>query len=380
MKITDIRVTYIEIPFPQELHATWGHGRVEKVHGHALAEVETDEGITGYGAAEAMWGWGAVHKSIVENMLKPRLLGKDPFATEQLIMDIRDVPGRPWLVENALWDIVGKAAGLPIYKMWGGFQSRVPAYAAWGQLRSPGKAAEDACHLVEKGFKAVKIRFHHPKMADDLAMVEAVRKAVGDKLTIMVDANQATAPYRTGALKTTALWGYERALRTARALEALDVFWLEEPLPLYDFRDMTRLAAEAEILIAGGEINRGIHEFKLFLDQECYDIVQPNCTMSEGMFQVRKIAAMAEGNHKLCVPHAWVQGPGCYANLQVAGAVRNCPWIEFSYDPPSLTPENFHSILTEPPRIDSEGCVPIPEKPGLGAEINWDVFKHYRKE
>jgi L-alanine-DL-glutamate epimerase-like enolase superfamily enzyme len=379
MKITDIKISYIEIPFPHALHATWGHGRVEKVHGHALAEVVTDEGITGYGAAEAMWGWGAAHKAIVENMLKPRLLGKDPFATEQLIMDIRDVPGRPWLVENALWDIIGKAAGLPIYKMWGGFQNRVPAYAAWGQLRSPEKAAEDACHLVEKGFKAVKIRFHHPKMADDLAMVEAVRKAVGDRLTIMVDANQATAPYRTGALKTTALWGYERALKTAKALEALDVFWLEEPLPLYDFRDMTRLAAEAEILIAGGEINRGIHEFKLFLDQECYDIVQPNCTMSEGMFQVRKIAAMAEVNHKLCVPHAWVQGPGFYANLQVAGAVRNCPWIEFCYDPPSLTPENFHSILTEPPRIDSEGCVPIPEKPGLGAEINWDVFKHYRK-
>ena len=118
-------------------------------------------------------------------------------------------------------------------------------------------------------------------MADDLAMVEAVRKAVGDRLTIMVDANQATAPYRTGPSRPPRS-GVMSGLRTARALEALDVFWLEEPLPLYDFRDMTRLAAEAEILIAGGEINRGIHEFKLFLDQECYDIVQPNCTMARG--------------------------------------------------------------------------------------------------
>ena len=153
MKITDINQLHRN-PFSRRAPcSTWGHGRVEKAHGHALVEVHTDEGITGYGAAEAMWGWGAAHKAIIEKMLKPRLLGKDPFATEQHIMDIRDVPGRAWMVENALWDIIGKAAGLPLYKMWGGFQDRVRAYAAWGELRTPEKAAEDALHLVEQGFQ-----------------------------------------------------------------------------------------------------------------------------------------------------------------------------------------------------------------------------------
>jgi L-alanine-DL-glutamate epimerase-like enolase superfamily enzyme len=294
-------------------------------------------------------------------------------------MDIRDVPGRAWMVENALWDIIGKVANMPIYKMWGGFQNRVRAYAAWAELRTPGKAAEDAKFLVEKGIKGVKLRLHHPSMSDDLALVKAVRKSIGDKLTIMVDANQATAPYRTGALRTTSLWNFERAHRMARALEELDVYWLEEPLPLHDYRDLTRLAAAVDIPIAGGEINREIFEFKAFLDQECYDILQPNCTMAEGMFQVRKIAALAEVNHKLCVPHAWVQGPGFYANLQVAASVRNCPWIEFAFDPPVLTPENFHSIIMEPPTIDSEGYVPLPEKPGLGVEINWETVKRFSK-
>jgi L-alanine-DL-glutamate epimerase-like enolase superfamily enzyme len=380
MKITDIKVHYLEIPFPRELRSTWGHGRAEKFHGVALAEVRTDEGISGYGAAEAMWGWGAVHKAVIESMLKPRLLGKDPFATEQHIMDIRDVPGRAWMVENALWDIIGKVAKMPIYKMWGGFQNRVRAYAAWAELRTPEKAAEDAKALVEKGIKGVKLRLHHPNMAEDLALVKAVRKSIGDKLTIMVDANQATAPYRTGALRTTSLWNFERAHKMARALEDLDVYWLEEPLPLHDYRDLTRLAAAVDILIAGGEINREIFEFKAFLDKECYDILQPNCTMAEGMFQVRKIAALAEVNHKLCVPHAWVQGPGFYANLHVAGAVRNCPWIEFAFDPPVLTPENFHCIITEPPTIDEEGYVPLPDKPGLGVEINWEIVKRFKKE
>jgi len=322
---------------------------------------------------------GSDSKAIIEHMLKPRLLGRDPFATEQLIMIIRGAPGRPWLVENALWDIIGKVAGMPIYKMWGGFQSRLKAYAAWGELRTPEKAAEDAQHLVEKGFKGVKVRLHHEKMADDIALVEAVRKAVGDRLTIMVDANQAVAPYRAGGPGTDVLWSYERALKTARALEFLDVFWLEEPLPIDDFRDLTRLAKETDILIAGGETNRGMHEFKLFLDRECYDILQPNCTMSEGMFQVRKIAAMAEVNHKLCIPHAWGPGPSFFANLQVAGSANNAPWIEFPYDPPAITPENLHMIIMDPPRIDSEGYVAIPDKPGLGIEINWNVIKRYGK-
>ena len=379
MKITDIKVHYLEIPLPVELQTTWGHGVPEKFHGVTLAEVLTDEGVSGYGAAEAMWGWGPANKAIVERMLKPRLLGKDPFATERHIMDIRDVPGRGWMVENALWDIVGKTAGMPLYKMWGGYQNRVRAYAALGHLRAPEKMAEDACALIEKGFKAVKVRLHHLKMEDDVAMVEAVCKAAGDKLTVMVDANQATAPYRNGGPKPRAIWDFRRAFDTARILEELGVYWLEEPLPLHDYRDMSRLTRETHIHIAGGEINRGIHEFKHFLDQECYDILQPNCTMAEGMFQVRKIAAMAEVNHKLCVPHAWVQGPGFYANLHVAGSVNNCPWIEFPYDPPAITPENFHSIITEIPAIDKEGYVPIPDKPGLGVEINWDVIAKYEK-
>lgn len=379
MKITDIKVHYLEIPFPVELLCTWGHGRVEKFHGVALTEVRTDEGITGYGAAEAMWGWGYVHKASIEQMLKPRLLGKDPFATEQLIWDMRDVPGRPWMVENALWDIIGKAADMPLYKMWGGYQSKVRAYAALGGLRPPGQAGEDALRLLEKGFKCIKLRLHHVEMADDVALVEAVRQAVGDRMTIVVDANQATAPYRTGALATTRLWDYKRAYRMARILEDLDVFWLEEPLPLHDYNDLARLSSEVRIWIAGGEINRGIHEFELFLEKGCYGILQPNCTMAEGMFQVRKIAAMAEMKHKLCVPHAWVQGPGFYANLHVAGSISNCPWIEFPYDPPSITPENFHSIITEIPEIDSEGYVALPDKPGLGVDINWDVVKRYTK-
>jgi len=379
VRIADIRVHELEVAFPAPWIATWGHGEPERAHGHCITEVLTDEGLTGYGAAEAMWGWGGVHRAAIEGMLKPRLVGKDVFATEEIIQHCRDVPGRAWMVENAVWDIVGKAAGLPVYRMWGGFQQRVRAYASWGRVRSPAQAAEDAHAVREAGFTALKLRFHQPDLASDLAVVQAIRQALGDELVLMVDANQGTAPLRSGARDTARLWSYERALATARALEELGVLWLEEPLPMHAYRDLARLAAACDIAIAGGEANRGIHEFKRFLDEECYDIVQPNVTMAEGMFQVRKIAAYAELHGRLCCPHAWVQGPGWYANLQVAAACRNAPWIEFPYDPPHVVPENFHAVLVEPPRVDAQGFAALPDKPGLGCDIDGDALRRFGK-
>jgi L-alanine-DL-glutamate epimerase-like enolase superfamily enzyme len=379
VRIADIRVHELQVAFPAPWVATWGHGEPERVHGHCVVEVLTDEGITGYGAAEAMWGWGEVHRAVSERMLKPRLLGGDVFATEEIIQHCRDVPGRAWMVENAVWDIVGKAAGLPVYRLWGGFQQRVRAYASWGRVRSAAQACDDAHAVLEAGFTALKLRFHQADLAADLALAEAVRKSVGDRLVLMVDANQATAPYRGGARDVSRLWSYERALATARALQDLGVLWLEEPLPMHAYRDLTRLAAASDIAIAGGEINRGIHEFKRFLDEECYDIVQPNVTMAEGMFQVRKIAAYAELHGRLCCPHAWVQGPGWYANLQVAAACRNSPWIEFPFDPPHVVPDNFHAVLTERPSLDREGFVAVPQRPGLGCEIDPDALRRWKK-
>jgi len=105
----------------------------------ALTEVQTDEGISAYGAAEAMWGWGAVHKAIIESMLKPACWGKDPFATEQHYHGHPGRPGRAWMVENALWDIIGKSRNMPILQDVGGFQNRVRAYAA-GRAAHAGKS------------------------------------------------------------------------------------------------------------------------------------------------------------------------------------------------------------------------------------------------
>lgn len=381
MKITDIKATFVEIPFPQTFYPTWRPAG-EKGQGAVIVEIATDEGVTGIGGMEANWGWGKVLLTTVEHMIKPQFVGKDPIRTEYLIKILRGISlfsARPWLIENALWDIVGKVCQQPIYKLWGASQDKIRAYAAWGEIRPPERRAEDALRLVEEGFKAVKIRIHQEKMKDDVALVEAVRKAVGDRLEIMVDANQATAPERPGDPKFYPVWDYARAKATARELERLGVLWLEEPLARYDIQGLSKLAAEMDILIAGGEMNKGLHEFKWLLDHGCYDIIQPNCTFSEGMFQVRKLAAVAEIYYKRCIPHAWTSGPGFVANLQVAGSIPGCDYIEYPYDPPAFLVESLQGTLQEPLlRIDKEGYVHLPQKPGLGVELNREAMERYK--
>lgn len=265
--------------------------------------VHTDEGITGYADMEAPHGILRLVCEIIE-YAKTAVLGESPFDIERIMLKLRDVSRvatRPWVVENACWDIIGKAAGLPVYKLLGAHRDRVRVCAAWGELRLNGQRKEDAIRLVEEGFKAVKVRFSHETMKEDIAVIEAVREAVGDKLEIMADANQGTACERNDN-GFPPVWSYERAKETAREMERLNCTWPEEPLWRYDFDGLAQINREVDIPIARGEINIGIPDFKIMLDKKCYDIVQPNCTMSTGISYIRKIASLADTYGKLCNP------------------------------------------------------------------------------
>jgi L-alanine-DL-glutamate epimerase-like enolase superfamily enzyme len=386
MKITQVECFIVDLPFNVPFRASWRPGFEEKTLAVTVVKVHTDEGITGIASAEACFGWGEAQKATIDCTIGPLLVGKDPFAIEQLIKIIRDgasYGGRPWLVENALWDIVGKAAHQPIYKLWGGAQDRVLAYASWGELRTPERRAQDALALVEGGYKAVKVKLHFKDPREDLALVEAVRKAVGDKLEIMVDANQASVAHRPPRTKEDealySVWSVERATLMARELEKLNVIWLEEPLDRYNWEGLRRLAQTVQIWIAGGEINRGLNEFKTLVLTDVYDVIQANCTLSEGMFQLRKVAALAEMCYKPFVPHAWIPGPGFAASLQLAGSIPNCPYIEYPCDPPSYSIDLWQMLLTEKIRIDKEGYLPVPQGPGLGVELDEGVIRKYRR-
>lgn len=368
MKITDIEVFLVNAPLPEPIYPSWEAGGVWKSMTQTVVKVHTDEGITGIGAS----AMDTTH--IIVKQLKPHIIGQDPFATERLVQPMRNPYAPAWEIDIALWDIVGKACGQPIYRLWGGFTDRVRAYASLLERINPKQRIEDALQCKAEGFKAIKLRIHAMTMKEDIELVAGVREAVGDEIELMVDANQTNTSFwpRQGPV-----WTYERALATAKELEALGLVWLEEPLPRYDFKNLARLCEAVNIYIAGGENNRGLHEFRWMLEQGVYDILQPEALVSEGLFQCRKIGAMAEVYNKWCVPHMGGTGVGMAAHLQLACSMPNCPYFEYFYQPSKFPISYFQGILTEPLVIDENGDLHVPQKPGLGVELNEDWIKKY---
>jgi L-alanine-DL-glutamate epimerase-like enolase superfamily enzyme len=268
----------------------------------------------------------------------------------------------------ALWDLVGKAAGLPLYKLWGVNTDRVRAYASLVELRSPERRAEDALRFLDQGYRAIKLRLHAPTMKEDVAQVEAVRAAVGDRMEIMVDANQAQEPGTPGS-EDDLVWGYERALATCRELAPLGVVWVEEPLGRFEFDNLRRLAAASDVPIAGGENNVGLHEFRWLIDQDCYDVIQPDAAVSAGLGALKKLAAYAELRHKPFVPHHGGSGLGVAAHLQLSASCPNSSYVELLQESPGLPVETFQGLIAEPLVPDADGNVRLPDKPGLGVDL-----------
>jgi len=371
VKITDIQTFQLSGPeLEAPLAPAWAPGTEWRRWGGTVVKVSTDEGIVGLGSP------GYAASPVIENWLKPQLLGQDPFALERHAPLFR-MANAAWGLEIALWDIIGKACGQPLYKLWGGYRDRVPAYASFIEVRTPQRRAEDVAARRAEGWRAVKLRIHDWTLAEDLAQVEAVRRAVGDDYTLLVDANQAQQP-GTPQPAPGPTWTYERALRTARELERLDVYWLEEPLDRYDLDGLSRLCAAVEILIAGGENNRGLHEYRWLIERDCYDVLQPEAMVGETMTQIRKACALAELHHKLCAPHHGGGGLGFVAHLHLCAAIPNCPFVEVFHDTPGMSSDAFQWYLAEPIRLDpADGCMPVPQRPGLGVELDEDKLRRY---
>jgi L-alanine-DL-glutamate epimerase-like enolase superfamily enzyme len=371
MKIVDFEVIRLRGPeLVQPLEPAWSPGVVWTRRDAVLVKLTTDTGIVGWGAP------GYTESAALESWVKPRLLGADPFALEQHARIFRNADGC-WGTEIALWDIIGQACGQPLYKLWGGYRDRVPGYASCVELRSGERRGEDAAARRAEGWQAMKLRLHDWTLAQDVAQAEGVRRAMGSDFVILVDANQAQQP-GTQQPEPGPIWTYERALQTARELQQLDVFWLEEPLDRYDFDGLRRLCAAVEIRIAGGENNRGLHELRWLIEQDIYDIIQPEAMVAETMSGVRKIAALGELHRKLVAPHHGGGGLGLAAHLHLACAIPNSTYFEMLHEPPGLTSDAFQWYLAEPLRVNADGDIVAPDKPGLGVAPDPDKIAHYR--
>jgi L-alanine-DL-glutamate epimerase-like enolase superfamily enzyme len=223
LKITDIQIVKLRVVREAgRMEAAWNPGTVSmhQIGGGSIIEIHTDQGLSGIGPA--------IDAATLE-LGKAQLIGKDPFNVEQMAGPLRYyVGGSPRTIsslEIALWDLIGKASGQPLYKICGAAKDRVPAYASMIRLSTPEERVRMAVQLKALGWKAIKLRAHYQTLKEDIGMVEAVRKAVGEGMEIMVDANQAQS---FGTWQPGVMWDFRRALETARELERLNVHWLEE--------------------------------------------------------------------------------------------------------------------------------------------------------
>jgi len=376
MKIVQIECTLLQYPLPAPLRPSWAPGRVFQNTSCTLLRVHTDEGITGIGAGPEV---GMLGINTVADLLAPYVIGMDPFMIERIAPFIRSAArdgSYPWCFEMALWDIIGQATRQPVYRLWGAYQQRLPAYASLAEVPDAPEQIDRLHLLRSQGFRAFKLRLRRPDIRQDIRLVEVVRAEFGDQIDLMVDANQANvmpSPNPFG------FWSFEDALTVARALQPLGVLWLEEPLPRYNYKQLARLAAEVDIPIAGGELNIGLHEYKQLVDMDCYDIIQADAAFSEGISQLRKVAALAEMAYKKFIPHTWSNGIGLGANLHLAASLPNCPWFEFPVDPPAWTVESRDFMLAQPYRVDADGYIAVEDRPGLGFVLNEELIARHSK-
>ena len=372
LTITDIRAIDVRnVPFSTGLVPPWNPTQRITSRDYVVVRVETNYGIYGI----SMDGDYSPHlpasAADIRTLLTPYLVGKpvaDMEAHSAFLHSIRS-RGRFFFVAVALWDIVGKAVGLPLYRLWGGKRDRVRVYASTVHHgRSPAARAEDCLRYLEQGYRGVKLRLSAETVAEDIALVQTCREAVGDRMEIMVDANQAGKA--AGADQPGVYWGLSRAQETARLLAQLGVAYLEEPLPYQLEREGVLLRETSEVPIAGGEGQRGIHAFSNLLHRGIYDILQPDPIVGGTPTDMQKILAMAEGAGVPFVFHHGKSGVGFMIGLHLCTAFGNSPWLEYMDDGPFWQPRGFQVGFKDVIPIDAEGYVRCPDTPGLG--IDWD--------
>jgi len=356
-----------------------------------LVEVTTEDGRVGIGESAIYGGPASVVETLIHEELAPRILGQDARQPERLwqIMTARShqhgdggvLPAAVSGIDIALWDLLGQAAGLPLHVLLGGYRTEVPAYASAGfyaEGKDAAGLADEARSYVDRGLRRLKIKvgrttdtpmnplvhmdepgFAAVTFAEDLGRVRAVRRAVGDDVEVMVDANNA--------------WGLPTALRAGREFDRLGIAWFEEPIATEDRAGSAALAASIDTPIAGYETQTGLAGFRDLINDRAVRIVQPDVIWSGGITPCRRIAALAAAANLPCIPHVFSTAVSLAANLHFIASLPNSHVLEFDQNPNALRTE----LLTQPIEPDASGLVSVPTGPGLGTGLDRDTLRRF---
>ena len=374
MKITEV-TTYVLEELLEDKAFGWSQWVTDRRQA-ALCLVSTDEGIEGVGEAFYIGGPAKIVASMISDAYAPLLIGMDPF-DNAVIWDFlynrtRD-QGRKGLpisamsaVDIALWDIKGKALGLPVYKLLGGaYREKAHVYATG--LYEPQHVpsvkdalVEEALGYKKDGFSTMKLKIGYG-IETDIEYIRAVRQAIGDDMILMVDANHA--------------YNAAEAIRLSRKMERYDVYWFEEPVPPEDIDGYIEVKQKSNILITGGECEFTRYGFRELITRRAVDILQPDLCGTGGFTEMMKIVAMASAWNVPVIPHVWGTNVGLAASLQLFAVLPHFPERRFPVEPffeYDRSPHPFRDKVTHEKFIMKDGYLNIPDRPGLGITLDMD--------
>ena len=367
MRIAAIETRHYRYPLDPPFSAAWDP-EPRTFQDATIVIVRSDDGAEGYASGD-----GLPDRELLERLL----VGRNPEDTSGVhgILETVDFHhGRNWTLEVAVWDLLGRAAGQPLWQLLGGSRGRITAYASTGELVDLDERVRRCLALRDAGVRALKLRLHSNDWRVDLPVIAAVRDGVGSKVEIMVDANQGWR--MPGDL--TPRWNHEAAEEFALELERLDVYWLEEPLPTDDLEGYAALGRKTGLRIAAGEMVRSASEAQDLVLRGHVDVVQTDVVLAGGISGGREVAELAQRQDRWWSPHTWSNGYGLLANIHAALAYSSCPYIEVPFDPPAWSAERRDWLLPVTLEIAADGTIGPPEGPGLGVTPDFDALDRYR--
>ena len=376
-RVAKVELFHVAIPLPATFRPAWIPGMPSNENRFTLVKVTTDDGVEGYSAGPAI----GRERAGLGDVLGPYLLGEDATdiaLIQQRLREISYLGWRNWWIEPAFWDIKGKIEGKPVCELLGGAPCTVRLYASTGEVKVPEARIEEVEARRAEGFRTVKIRVHDFDEAVDIRQVTETARAVGDRMKIAVDANQG---WRVTIIGNSPLWNLERAKRFADACADVGVAWIEEPLAMDAYEDLSALTTYSRVPIAGGELHSsGLPELRTMIERRCYDIFQPDALFTGGIAQTREVIRLLAEHGLSYSPHTWTNGIGFAVNLQLfaASGFADTKELEYPLAPPGWTVDARDGILEEP--FDHHrGTLETPTSPGLGFAIDRRALARWGK-
>ena len=366
MKITDVKTVRLRATIPTE-GQVFSRSGVRNTRSTTLVRVETDEGVSGIGSCS---GNGELIEVIVGRVLKPLLVGMDPTEIDEIWDRAYFRGGHKEFgsrgigvvalsgIDVALWDILGKVRGVPLYQLLGGkCRDKVPVYATALYPEEPSKVAKRARGFADQGFHGVKIKVGFD-LEQDIRIVRAVREELGKDFIVMTDANQG--------------YNVDVALKASDAFADCGAYWLEEPLFVEDIEGHAKLREKGRTPIAVGENLHMGYAFENLILRGAVDFIQPDVARAGGITEIRKITALAAKHNVPVSFHTWGDGVALAASVHLSAALKDCVVMELDYTYNPLREE----LLLNPFQVRKGFLIPR-DQPGLGVELNQEALQRF---